>query len=115
MRNCVAGFLSWRSRTEVTWYANTLTQSEEDFCYFHMLCASLYPSTLFGISCNRQIQSDELINKGAQVTRSMVQKAVVVLATEVRAYAYAAHFWSAPRKIGNGDARVFCPARSQQC
>lgn len=65
-----------------TWYVHELTQSEEDFCYFHMLCKSLYPSTIFGISCNRQINADALINKGSQVTRSMVQKAIVVLATK---------------------------------
>ncbi|WFD31043.1 hypothetical protein MSPP1_002073 [Malassezia sp. CBS 17886] len=56
--------------------------SEEDFCYFHVACASLCPATIFGISCNRQITSDELINKGAEVTRGTVQKAVVVLATQ---------------------------------
>ena len=57
-------------------------QSDEDFCYFHLECKSLSQTTLFGISCNRQITSDSLINKGAQVTRSTVQKAVVVLATQ---------------------------------
>lgn len=54
---------------------------DEDFCYFHFDCPSLHPKTLFGIACNRQITSDQLINKGAHVTRSAVQKAVVVLAT----------------------------------
>ncbi|WFD35802.1 hypothetical protein MCUN1_002669 [Malassezia cuniculi] len=57
-------------------------QSGEDFCFFHFDCLSLHPTTIFGISCNRQITSDELINKGAHVTRSTVQKAVVVLATK---------------------------------
>lgn len=54
---------------------------DEDFCYFHFDCPSLHTKTLFGIACNRQITSDQLINKGAHVTRSAVQKAVVVLAT----------------------------------
>lgn len=67
----------------VIWYVGWLIQSEEDFCYFHMLCKSLHPTTIFGISCNRQISSKDLINKGAQVTRSMVQKAIVILATNV--------------------------------
>ena len=47
-----------------------------------MACPSLAHHTIFGISCNRQITSDELINKNSQVTRSTVQKAVVVLATQ---------------------------------
>ena len=56
--------------------------SDEDFCYFHLNCPKLSDSTIFGISCNRQIASDALIRKGAEVTRSTVQKAVVVLAKE---------------------------------
>ncbi|KAL9940655.1 hypothetical protein V8E36_000143 [Tilletia maclaganii] len=56
--------------------------SDEDFCYFHLHAPNLSPSTIFGISCNRQIASDALLKKGAEVTRSTVQKAVVVLARE---------------------------------
>ncbi|EPQ25998.1 uncharacterized protein PFL1_06453 [Pseudozyma flocculosa PF-1] len=56
--------------------------SDEDFCYFHLNCPKLSDSTIFGISCNRQIASDALLKKGAEVTRSTVQKAVVVLAKE---------------------------------
>ncbi|KAK0565385.1 hypothetical protein OC861_003797 [Tilletia horrida] len=56
--------------------------SDEDFCYFHIYAPNLSPSTIFGISCNRQIASDALVRKGAEVTRSTVQKAVVVLAKE---------------------------------
>ncbi|CCX12119.1 Similar to Late secretory pathway protein AVL9; acc. no. Q12500 [Pyronema omphalodes CBS 100304] len=37
-------------------------------------------STLFGISCTRQLDSRELIDRPADVTRSTVQKAVVVIA-----------------------------------
>lgn len=55
---------------------------ESDFCYFHVLSKSLSPSTVFGISCNRQIASDSLTVRGAEVTRSTVQKAVVVLARD---------------------------------
>lgn len=39
--------------------------------------------TVFGISCNRQINSHELLNKGKEVTRSTVQKAIVILASKV--------------------------------
>lgn len=65
--------------------------SEEDYSYFH---CSYNPQsddvqtdvpphrTLFGISCNRQIAAVDLIKRGSDVTRSMVQKAVVVLASQ---------------------------------
>uniref|UniRef100_V5ESD1 Transport protein Avl9 n=2 Tax=Kalmanozyma brasiliensis (strain GHG001) TaxID=1365824 RepID=V5ESD1_KALBG len=56
--------------------------SDEDFCYFHLHCPKLSQSTIFGISCNRQIAADALLKKGAEVTRSTVQKAIVVLAKE---------------------------------
>lgn len=56
--------------------------SDEDFCYFHLHCPKLSPSTIFGISCNRQIAADALLKKGAEVTRSTVQKAIVVLAKQ---------------------------------
>ncbi|CEQ40758.1 SPOSA6832_02416 [Sporobolomyces salmonicolor] len=58
---------------------------EEDYSYFHLLVPSIHPrQTVFGISCNRQIPADELLNKGKDVTRSTVQKAIVVLASKVR-------------------------------
>lgn len=38
------------------------------------------PTTLFGISCTRQLDSRQLIERSAEVTRSTVQKAVVVIA-----------------------------------
>ena len=39
-------------------------------------------TTLFGISCNRQLSSAELLVRPSDVTRSMVQKAVVVIASQ---------------------------------
>lgn len=59
-------------------------QREEDYSYFHLYQPSLSPTTIFGISCNRQIQADALLSKDKSVTRSTVQKAVVVLASKVR-------------------------------
>jgi hypothetical protein len=56
--------------------------SDEDFCYFHVHSSHLHSGTIFGISCNRQIASDKLIVRGKDVTRSTVQKAVVVLARD---------------------------------
>jgi hypothetical protein len=59
-----------------------LTQASEDYTYFHLVPSSPNPSTIFGISCNRQIASSALLVKDQDVTRSTVQKAVVVLASE---------------------------------
>ena len=87
-------------------------QRDEDYTYFHLhlpnllsatsLCSSSTSSltsttandsvtrelneTVFGISCNRQINSTELLNKGAEITRSTVQKAIVILASKVRPF-----------------------------
>ncbi|OCH90885.1 hypothetical protein OBBRIDRAFT_834609 [Obba rivulosa] len=54
----------------------------EDYSYFHLVPTSPNPSTVFGISCNRQISASDLLVKDAEVTRSTVQKAVVVLASK---------------------------------
>ncbi|EJT98777.1 hypothetical protein DACRYDRAFT_110671 [Dacryopinax primogenitus] len=60
--------------------------SSEDYCYFHLSSTHVSPDgtpqTVFGISCNRQIQTSQLTKKAADVTRSTVQKAVVVLASK---------------------------------
>ncbi|KAJ5382514.1 Late secretory pathway protein AVL9 [Penicillium concentricum] len=56
--------------------------STEEFSYF-TLCrkeTSTTPATsLFGIACSRQLDSSLLINRSPDVTRSTVQKAVVVV------------------------------------
>ncbi|KFY37513.1 hypothetical protein V494_04723 [Pseudogymnoascus sp. VKM F-4513 (FW-928)] len=57
--------------------------SSEDFSYFTLLKPGVdtnLPTSLFGISCTRQIPASELLEKSADVTRSTVQKAVVVIA-----------------------------------
>lgn len=59
-----------------------IRQSVEDYSYFHLVPASPHPTTIFGISCNRQIKSADLLVKDEEVTRSTVQKAVVVLAAK---------------------------------
>ena len=69
--------------------------SEEDYSHFH---CSYHPTpstssqtkqsdvpsgtTLFGISCNRQLQATDLLVRPSDVTRSTVQKAVVVIASQ---------------------------------
>ncbi|KAK9462724.1 transport protein Avl9-domain-containing protein [Lipomyces oligophaga] len=59
---------------------------EEDYSYFTLLSDPSKPdsepgqTTYFGISCNRQIKTTELVVKAADVTRSTVQKSVVVVA-----------------------------------
>lgn len=73
-------------------------QSMEDYSYFHLVPSTPNPSTIFGISsvarhadipvtdplcrCNRQIATSTLLVKDVDVTRSIVQKAVVVLASK---------------------------------
>ncbi|KAL1868749.1 hypothetical protein VTK73DRAFT_3556 [Phialemonium thermophilum] len=57
--------------------------STEDFSYFTLLRPALpdAPATsLFGISCTRQMDASQLLVRPADVTRSTVQKAVVVIA-----------------------------------
>lgn len=57
--------------------------STEDFSYFTLLRPgreNLPPTSLFGISCTRQMDASMLLNRPADVTRSTVQKAVVVIA-----------------------------------
>lgn len=61
----------------------TRNRSSEDFSYFTLLkpdIGSNPPTSLFGISCTRQLAASELLEKSAEVTRSTVQKAVVVIA-----------------------------------
>ncbi|KAF9206914.1 late secretory pathway protein avl9 [Haplosporangium sp. Z 27] len=56
-------------------------QSDEDFTYFHLppiKGREDTTATLFGISCNRQILTKDLIVKTDDVTRSSVQKAVPI-------------------------------------
>ncbi|KAI9320803.1 AVL9/DENND6 domain-containing protein [Dichotomocladium elegans] len=60
-------------------------QKDEDFAYFHLPPVPGWPvatTTLFGISCNRQIATKDLRVKTPDMTRSTVQKAVVVLARQ---------------------------------
>ncbi|KAF9560885.1 hypothetical protein CPC08DRAFT_459598 [Agrocybe pediades] len=56
--------------------------SSEDYSYFHLVNPGPTPTTIFGISCNQQIPASSLLVKGPDVTRSTVQKAVVVLASK---------------------------------
>ncbi|KZS96061.1 hypothetical protein SISNIDRAFT_483460 [Sistotremastrum niveocremeum HHB9708] len=56
--------------------------SSEDYSYFHLVPSSPKPQTIFGISCNRQISSATLLSKDEDVTRSTVQKAIVVLSSK---------------------------------
>ncbi|CAJ2502116.1 Uu.00g049690.m01.CDS01 [Anthostomella pinea] len=57
--------------------------STEDFSYFTLLRPATDDSpatSLFGISCTRQMDAAQLLVRPADVTRSTVQKAVVVIA-----------------------------------
>ncbi|KAL9120178.1 MAG: hypothetical protein Q9187_003269 [Circinaria calcarea] len=57
--------------------------STEDFSYFTLRQRDgpdQAGTSLFGISCTRQLASTELLNRPEDVTRSTVQKAIVVIA-----------------------------------
>ncbi|WEW56669.1 hypothetical protein PRK78_002117 [Emydomyces testavorans] len=63
--------------------------STEDFSYFTLRRneTTTAPATsLFGISCTRQIDSSLLVNRPPEVTRSTVQKAVVVIINEPKRF-----------------------------
>ncbi|KAI9789392.1 MAG: late secretory pathway protein avl9 [Peltula sp. TS41687] len=63
--------------------------STEDFSYFtlrHEDPANDSAISLFGISCSRQMDANHLINRPADVTRSTVQKAVVVITDSPQAF-----------------------------
>ncbi|RCH83089.1 late secretory pathway protein avl9, partial [Rhizopus stolonifer] len=61
-------------------------QKDKDFAYFHLPPIHDWvpagDTTLFGISCNRQIASKDLLVKTPDITRVIVQKAIVVLAKQ---------------------------------
>jgi hypothetical protein len=60
-----------------------LRRATEDFSYFTLLLPSTNDeaaTSLFGISCTRQMDASQLLVRPADVTRSTVQKAVVVIA-----------------------------------
>src|SRR4051812_1658946 len=60
-------------------------RATEEFSYFTLLrkATDTLPATsLFGISCTRQISASKLKNKSPDVTRSTVQKAVVVVTSQ---------------------------------
>ncbi|KAK4994891.1 hypothetical protein LTR28_000718, partial [Elasticomyces elasticus] len=57
--------------------------STEEFSYFtllHKATNSGHPSSLFGLSCTQQLDASRLLRRPPDVTRSTVQKAVVVIA-----------------------------------
>ncbi|KAI8811619.1 transport protein Avl9-domain-containing protein [Cladochytrium replicatum] len=61
--------------------------SEEEFIFFHLPPLRSWKSlpertSIFGMACFRQLPATELLHRTADVTRSTVQKAVVVLARE---------------------------------
>jgi hypothetical protein len=84
-------------------------RATEDFSYFTLLkpATENEPATsLFGISCTRQMDASALINRPADVTRSTVQKAVVVIADDPQTFgtlrerlSVVTHAWFAQREF----------------
>lgn len=60
--------------------------SSEEFSYFTLIHHAGPPRSLFGLSCICQLDASELINRPADVTRSAVQKAVVVITDTPQAF-----------------------------
>ncbi|KAF3767378.1 hypothetical protein M406DRAFT_288392 [Cryphonectria parasitica EP155] len=63
--------------------------STEDFSYFTLLrpATETEPATsLFGIACTRQMDASQLLHRPPEVTRSTVQKAVVVIADNPQSF-----------------------------
>jgi hypothetical protein len=58
----------------------------EEFIYFHLPFVSEwgpdYKDTTFGLACFKQIDAKELLNQTADITRTKVQKSVVVLSNQ---------------------------------
>lgn len=61
---------------------------DEDYSYFTVITGDPECPTAFGISCNRQLKSDELKNRPKDVTRSTIQKAIVVLTSTPHVFAH---------------------------
>lgn len=66
-------------------------QSEEEFSYFSLVHIAsegkdIEPTSVFGISCIRQMDASELIYRSEEVTRSAVQKAVVAITDKPQAF-----------------------------
>lgn len=59
-----------------------VAQRDEDYSCFHLHLPRISRQTVYGISCIRQLRADELINRTSDITRSTVQKAVIVLANK---------------------------------
>lgn len=72
--------MSWTDLTAAC--AERQSRSIEEFSYFTLRkeASEERPATsLFGIACTRQIDASTLVNRPSDVTRSTVQKAVVVI------------------------------------
>lgn len=61
---------------------------DEDYSYFTVITGDPKVPTAFGISCNRQLKSGDLKNRPEDVTRSTIQKAIVVLTSTPHVFAH---------------------------
>ncbi|KAG8192358.1 hypothetical protein JTE90_029092 [Oedothorax gibbosus] len=52
---------------------------EQDTIYFHLPCLENPQQTVFGISCYRQMNAENLLRRSSDITRETVQKSVCVL------------------------------------
>ena len=101
----------------------SLPRSTEDFSYFTLrrrasTSPSSHSTSAFGISCTRQLDAKELIDKPADVTRSTVQKAVVCIAESPKWFgqlreklSMVTEAWFAQRYAGQSSRRRHMPER----
>jgi hypothetical protein len=92
--------------------------STEDYSYFTLRRAQTptEPATsLFGISCTRQLDASKLIDRPAEVTRSTVQKAVVVITNSPQHFgaikaqlSVVTQLWFAQRYLAREPKRRSC-------
>ena len=66
-------------------------QSKEEFSYFSLVHKAregedVEPTSVFGISCVRQLDSSQLLYRPEDVTRSAVQKAVVAITDKPQSF-----------------------------
>lgn len=89
--------MRWSTSCKITTNSRLISnRATEDFSYFTLIRRhdDESSSSLFGIACTRQLDASTLINRPPSVTRSSVQKAVVIITDEPQ------RFHSVREKLG---------------
>lgn len=62
---------------------NPIPPMRADVIFFHLPALDNEVDTMFGVACYRQVAAKDVANKTADVTRSVMQKSVVVISRQV--------------------------------